>query len=490
MDFTFSGIKSILFDNKTTRQTIFKNSFWLAIGNGFNKLLNFLLLVYAARILGASDYGKFSFALAFISLFVVFHDFGLSTTLIREYAKKEEEKDKEEFSSILSLKIFLSIAAFIVIVASSFLISTDPQIRRIILILAIFSIFNSFSTVFYSIFQARQKMEYQTLLETLQYLFMSGLGFFVLFYFPSAQNLSYGYLIASLFSLIFTVFFFNAKIFNLKILWQSAIWKKFLKMSWPLALTSLFGFLYSYIDSVMMGYLGMITETGWYNAAYRIAAFALFPMGFISGSFYPVLSNFFKESKEKLQKVWDYELQLMILFSFPIAIGGIALAPKIIYFFYSSGFSPSILAFQILIVMTGTILIYRPFLDIMIACNQQKNTFWVTFWGAVTNILLNLILIPNYKLYGAAVATVITYILVLLMSIWFTKKLTPIKLSISKIFYSLALAILPCILMYFTITQPKIYNLNILFSIAIGALIYIISLVFLKRITKQSYEKI
>jgi O-antigen/teichoic acid export membrane protein len=490
MNFNFEEVKSLFLDNKTVKQTLFKNTFWLAIGSGLNKLLNFILLVYAARILGATDYGKLTFAFAFISLFVIFHDFGLATTITREYAKKEEEKDKEEFYSILSLKIFLSVAAFIIILISSFFVVVDPQIRRIILILAVFSMFNSFNAVFYAIFYARQKMEYQTFLETLQYLLISGLGIFILFHFPSAENLSYGYLIASLISLIFILIFFNIKIFNLKIFWQSSVWMKFLKMSWPLALTSLFGFLYTYIDSVMMGHWGMIIETGWYNAAYGITSIALLPMGFISGSFYPVLSNFFKESKEKLQKVWDYQLQLMFLFSLPLVTGGIVLAPRIIYYFYPSGFSPSILAFQILIIMTGLIFLCRPFYDIMIACNQQKNAFWISFLGILTNVSINLFLIPKYKLYGAAVATVITYIVVLLISIWLTKKFTPIKIPYLKFLSLFILAGLSSVLMYFVITKPAIYNLNIFISIVIGALVYSLSFFILKRITKPIYDSL
>lgn len=490
MNFNFSEIKALFLDNRTTKQMIFKNTFWLSIGMSTNKLLGFLLLIYVARILGATEYGKFSFALAFVSLFVIFQDFGLPTLITREYARNETEKDKEEFYSVLSLKILLSIATFIIILVSSFFITTDPQIRHIILILTLFSLINGFNTVFYAFFQARQKMEYQTWLETSQYLLISGFGLFILFRFPSVENLSYGYLAASLISLISILIFFNIKIFNLKIFWCSSVWRKFLIMSWPLALTGLFGAVYNYIDSIMMGHWGMITETGWYNAAYKVIFVTLIPMGLISGSFYPVLSKFFKESKEKLQKIWDYQLELMILFALPLMAGGIVLAPRIIYSFYSSGFSPSILAFQILIVMAGLIFLCRPFFDVMIASNQQKNTFWIAFSGALLNVILNLILIPKYSLYGAAVATVITYIVILLINIWFTRKFTPIRISYLKFFSVFIIAALSSALMYFVIIQPSIYNLNIFFSVMVGALVYFPCLLFLKRITKLIYEKI
>jgi len=489
INFNLNGIKSIFLDNKTTRQILFKNTFWLTVGTSINKLLSLLLLIYVARILGATEYGKFSFALAFISLFVIFHDFGLPILITREYAKEEEKKDREEFYSVLSLKILLSIATLVIILVSSFFITADPQIRNIILILTIFSMLNGFNSIFYAVFMARQKMEYQAWLESLQYLLISGLGFLILFNFPSIENLSYGYFIASVVSLISVLIFFNKKIFNLKIYWQGQIWRKFLMMAWPLALTGLFGSVYNYIDSVMMGSWGMITETGWYNAAYRIIFVTYIPMGLISGSFYPALSNFFKTSKEKLQKAWDYQLELMILLSLPLAVGGIILAPRIIYSLYPFSFSPSILAFQILILSSSLVFLYRPFFDVMIASNQQKNAFWVTLSGAIVNIVLNLILIPKYKLYGAAVATVIAYIIILLISALLTTKFTPIKISYFKVILNFLLAGLSSILMYFVIIRPEIYNLNIIFSVMIGALTYFLSLAVFKKITKQIYAK-
>ncbi len=490
MNFNFGEIKTFFLNNKTTKQTIFKNTFWLTIGTTVNKLLNLFLLIYVARILGATEYGKFSFALSFVSLFVILHDFGLPTLITREYAKNEEEKDREEFYSILSLKALLSIAAFIIILVGSFFVTVDPQIRNIILVLTLFSLFNSFSTIFYAVFQARQKMEYQAWLEAAQYLLISGFGIFILFRFPSVENLSYGYLAASLISFIFVLTFFNKKIFNLRIFWRSLVWRKFLIMSWPLVLTGLFGAVYNYIDSVMMGFWGMITETGWYNAAYRIIFVTYIPMGLISGSFYPALSNFFKTSIEKLQKVWDYQMELMILFALPLVVGGIVLAPRIIYSFYSLDFTPSILAFQILILSTGLIFLYRSFSDIMIVSNQQKNVFWVTILGAIINILLNLILIPRYKLYGAAVATVVAYIVIILISVWLTSKFTPIKISYSKFILVFILSGMSSFLMYFLITQPTIYNLNIFISVPIGALVYFLFFFLLKKITKPIYEKI
>ena len=476
----FTDIKISLFDNLTVKQTIFKNTFWLGTGTIINRILKLVLLIYAARILGATEYGKFTFAFAFVSLFVVFHQFGLSSIITREFSG--EKWKKEEFHSIISLKILLSFVTFLLVLFGSFFVTSSFDVQKIILILALFSLINGLATVFYAFFQARQKMQYEALMETLQAVLVTGIGLFILFKFPSVENLSYSYLFGVFVVLIFLLFFFHFKIFPLKIAWEKTVWRKFLTMSWPLALTSLFGVIYVYIDSVMMGYWGMMTETGWYNAAYRIVIVSLIPMGLISGSFYPVLSEFFKESKEKLQNIWNHQIEIMILFVVPLVTGGIVLAPKIINFIYGQYFSPSILAFQILIIMAGICSLYDPFHNVLIVSEQQKKIFWIALLGALINIILNLILIPKYSLYGAAIATLITYILIFLLYLRFTIKFTSIQPFNLKFLFIFIAAALSSTVMYFGITQPLIYNLNIFLSTFIGFLIYAIIFFILRRI--------
>ena len=121
----FADIRTLLFDNQTIKQTIFKNISWLTFETVISKLLMLVLLIYAARVLGATEYGKFTFALAFISLFAIFHEFGLPHIVTREFSR-EKEREKE-FYSIFSLKIVLSSLALILILISSFFITSDSS---------------------------------------------------------------------------------------------------------------------------------------------------------------------------------------------------------------------------------------------------------------------------------------------------------------------------------------------------------------------------
>lgn len=480
---SFIDVRAFLFNNTSIKQTIFKNTFWIGLGEVVSKFLKLALIIYVARVLGATEYGKFTFAMAFVSLFVVFSNLGLPQIVTREFSR-EKEKEKE-FFSIFSLKILLGLGTLILILVGSFLITSDPNIRKVIWILAIFSSIGNFSEIIYAFFQARQRMEYESWSRILEALIVTGVGFFVILKFPSVINLSYSYLFSVLIGLIFVLALFHFKIFHLKIFWRRTIWKKFLRMSWPLALASLFGMVCVYIDSAMMGYQDQITETGWYNAAYKIIIPTTVLMGIIATSFYPVLSKFFKESKEKVQRIWNYYTESMIMLALPLMAGGFILAPKIIEFTYGQSFTPSILAFQILLIMAGTVYFSRPLMLALIASGQQKKFFWITFSGALVNIILNLILIPKFSLYGAAVSTVITYLLIFFLLLGFTSKFTLIRPLNLKLFYSFIGASLSSIIMYLLISQPQIYNLNVFFSISIGAFVYFISFFGLRFILKH-----
>jgi len=478
----FTDVKLLLLNNKSVKQTIFKNTFWLVIAEAISQLLKLVLLIYVARILGATEYGKFTFALAFVSLFVIFSDFGLSSITTREFAR-EKEKEKE-FSSIFTLKILLSLGALTLMLVGSFFITSDSAIRGVIWLLAVYALITNFFEIIYAFLRARQKMEYEAFAKILEAIILTSTGFFIILNFPSVQNLSYSYLFAGFISLTLILFFFHFKFFPLKISFKKSIWKRFLAMSWPLGFVAVFSVIYNHIDSVMMGYWGQITETGWYNAAYKIAYVILIPGTLIFRSFYPALSIAFRESKGGLQKIWNYQTGVVVLITIPLVVGGGVLAPRIIDFIYGSSFSPSTFAFQILIMMAGTMVLVTTFTQLLIIANQQKKYFWISFFGAITNIVLNLILIPKYSLYGAAIATFITMLLMLVLCLVAVVKFTSVRPLHFEIFLVFFVAFFCSIIMYFAISLPLIYNLNVLLAILIGAAVYLTSFLVVNKFLK------
>lgn len=462
--------KKLFFENIGVKQTIFKNTFWLIVAEVISRLSAFILIIFAARILGAKEYGKFTFALSFVLIAVVLSDLGLINITTRELSR-EKEKEKE-YSAILSLKTILSIGAWLIMVIGSFFLTKDPTVRETIWILGTFILITSFLNIIYAFLRARQKMEYEGGIKIFQSLAITAVGISILFTMPSIKNLSWGYFLTNLIVLIVILLFFHSRFYPLKIVYNPHLWRKLLKMSWPLSLGFLFSWIYLAIDSAMMGYFGQIFQTGWYNAAAKIALSTTALASLVSRSFYPVLSKFFHASKTQLQKAWDDHLKVMIILAIPLTIGGMGLAPKIIDFFYGSSYSPSVFSFQLLILVTGLSFLYYPYSMVLIVSDQERKNLTLILIGAGINIILNLILIPQYTLYGAAISTIIAGFIVLLLGASFSWYFTAISPFNLKLFRVLIIALLAGGVMLFCLKQFFIYNLHVLLSALIGGVIY------------------
>ena len=474
----FSEIQSLFFDNKSLKQTIFKNTFWLILAEGITRILKLFLVFYISRILGVVEYGKFTFALSFVSILTVFADLGLNSLTVREISR-EKEKD---FPFILSLKLILSLIVLALIFIGSFFIAPNIEVQKLIWILGLYVLINGFSAIIYSFFRAKEKMQYEFFAKTSQGIIVVILGFFVLLNFPSVRNLGFSYLFASVSALFLTCFIFRSKIYSLRLHFNKEIWKNLLILSLPIGLSGIFGTIHNTIGSVLMGAYNQVTQLGWYSASLKVADIILVLFSLLSASFFPVLSKFYKQSKEKFQKIWDVYFQLILSLSVPLVVGGIVLAPKIIDLIYDPSYFPSILTFQILILFVGIYFVSGPFNQILFIFNQQQKLFWISLFGAIISIVLNLILIPSYSLYGVAFVRVFTRVLMFFLLLRFSLKSTIINFFNFKLALSLMGISFSSVLMFFVISFPKIYNLHVLLVVIIGVVVYAISLLGCRKI--------
>src|SRR6056297_1218262 len=449
-----SDPRKYLLSNRGDKQRVAKNTFWLGIAEAISRFLKYFLIIYVARILGATEYGKFTFALSFLALFGIVLDMGLSNILTRELAGEKERE--EEFNS--------------------FFVTNNVVIRKLIWILAGYKVINVFIGFVYAFLRAREKMEFEGLAKAGQVFLTVLLGFIVLFNFPSIQNLSFAYLGSSLVVLIGFLLFFHWKVFSLKIDFNTKIWRKFLKWSWPLAFTGLFATIYNNIDSTMMGAMGQVTEVGYYNAAYKIMMISIVPLGLIGRSFFPALSRSFKESKEKVISIFQKRLELSVILGLPMVVGGVVMAKMIIFRVYEVSFSPAVAVLQILMLGVGALYLYHVFSELVIVANKQKKIFWLTLSAAVLNIGLNLWLIPVYSLYGASIATLATFVLLAGVSCWWVKREVSEVVFRRSFLKVVGVSTISTIVMSVILKAINFQGWNIVFVVLLGVIIYFVIL--------------
>jgi len=325
-------------------------------------------------------------------------------------------------------------------------------------------------------------MEHESWIRIFHTIIIVIIGSYVISNFPSIKNLSYAYLFAVSVNLIFTLIFFSFRVQSLRLSWKKSVWKKFLIRSWPLGLALALGTIYVRVDSVMLGFLGQIDAVGWYNAAYRVVGITIILSTLIFTSFFPVLSNAFKKSKEQAQRIYNLYQEITVIVAIPLVMGGIMLASKIILFLCGENYVSSILAFRILIIIAGVNFIYNPYGMMFVVSGKQKVILFINLIGAVINIILNIILIPCYSLYGAAIATLITYLILLFVTFVLSRHFIPFNFFYRNLLRTLGIVIFSSTIMLGIVSMSFISSLHILLVIVLGIMIYSLMLFFFMRI--------
>ena len=193
--------KELLLQNRSAKQTIAKNIFWLSASQG-SRILRMLILIYAARVLGTTEYGLFSYILSLLSILSLFSDIGIGPLLSREIAgHKDKEIQNQYFATSFWLRILcISITSLGIIIIAPH-ISKIESAKPLINIAVFFVIFDNIREIIFAYIRGLAKMELETLIVTIMNITMALAGFFVLMWQPSAKGLLLIYIISSAASL-------------------------------------------------------------------------------------------------------------------------------------------------------------------------------------------------------------------------------------------------------------------------------------------------
>lgn len=190
--------------------------------------------------------------------------------------------------------------------------------------------------------------------------------------------------------------------------------------------------LYLQIDKIMIeGMTGALNEISFYDQAEKIVKI---PMTFItvaSTVMLPRLANeFSKGNRKTIEKYIINISNYTLAFSFPMAVGIMAIAKQFVPWYLGTEYIPTATA----IIIIAPLIISNTLAGIsgsqyFVATNKMKIVIFSNVVAAILNILLNAVLIPKYGYIGAAMASVISsYSIVIMQYIRLNK-----DIKISKI---------------------------------------------------------
>lgn len=468
-----------------TVQRIAKNTGVFLTSQIISFILGFFTILYSARYLGVEGFGILSIALAFTGIFGILSDLGLSTLTTREIARDKSKSNKYLFNTGL-IKLVLACLTVIVVVFVVNLVDYSPDIKNIIYIITFSVILGSFSGIFYSLFQAYEKVEYQSIGQIIySILILSGV-LLAIYYRAGVYGVSLVYLFTSIIILIYSMFIFIWKFFMPRVEIDFSFWKPTLKEALPFGITSFTGSIYIYVDSVILSILQSTEVVGWYNAAYKLLFILVFIPGAVNVAIFPVMSRLHSSSDQNnLRYIYERYFKYMLILGIPIGFGTTILANKIILLIFGPQYSNSALVLQILIWTIVFTFAGAAFIKLFESINRQLTITKITGICMVINIFLNLILIPKFSYIGASFSTVITEIIMVGTVFWVSGQIG-YDISRNKIFKIIFKVIFASIIMGLFLYY--LLDLNLLVLIIFASLIYLGVLYLIKGIDDEDIK--
>ena len=466
-----------------TAQTITKNAGVLYIARIITLSLSLIFTIYIARYLGDVDFGKYSFAVAFTALFGIFIHLGLDILITRDVSR-DKSKASKYLGNISIIRVLSSIIIFILIIITINLMNYPSDTITIVYIFGLYVIFTSFANIFKSTFCAFEKMEYQAIIEIIERIIIVSLGMFVLFSGYGLIEMASVFLLGGIFDVLFSFMICNKKFVKPKFEIDLNFWRQSIKEAYPFLLALTFVMIYFRIDTIMLSVMKGDAVVGWYSAAYTL----VIGLGIISGpllsAVFPVMSRFFNSSKKALQMIYEKLFRYLFMVGLPIAIGTTLLADKIILLVYGEQYLNSIIALQILIWAQLFVFLNNTTGNVLNSINEQKMNMKIVAIGAATNVILNLILIPNFSYIGAGIATVITEFFAAFAGVIYISKKGYV-LRLSKDITKIVIASIIMGLFIFNFC-----NMNLFFIILLSIIIYLGVLCLIGGIVKEDMKMI
>jgi O-antigen/teichoic acid export membrane protein len=412
----------------------FKNTSWL-LGEKVLRILAALTVgVWVIRYLGPSDYGTLSYAQSFVGIFAAFSTLGLSEILSRDLVNQPEKKYVLIGTSFF-LQIMGSGILLLCLFGSFYLNDNDDLTKKIIIIIGLLTFISSFNVI-NSYFLSIVKNDAIVLVSILNLVF--SIFFKVCLIYTEAPLIYFVYVLVfdTVFLAVGAIFVYlknEQSLFKWKFSFTMA--KVLLKDSWPLILNLVFVSIYMQIDKVMIKELMNASAVGQYSAAVSLSQAWYFIPTIVGSSLFPAIINAKKISKilyyDRVQKLYD----LMVILAISIALPLTFLSDFLVDLLFGNKY-----------LETGAVLSIHIWAGVFVFLgvsgskwtlneNLQRYSSLCLFIGMISNIVLNIVMIPIYGIIGAALATLFSQSISVIFAPLLFKKMRP---SIRMMFKSLS----------------------------------------------------
>lgn len=399
-------IINFFFRNESAPQTIAKNAFWIAASQFGSRLLRASIIIYAARVLGAADYGIFSYALGFAGLFTLAADLGLNPVVIRGTAQHLPD-EKDRFATAFWMKCGLIAAtAAIVIFAAPVLVKIEAA-RRFMPAVALLVAFDALREFFIARFRGDERMEREAAAVMATNFAIAVFCFYVLKNQMGVTPLMWTYVLSAGLGTIAGFLLLTRDVIRALRKIKIRLVLPILKAALPLTFLSMMGIFMVNTDLVMIGWWRTPAEVGYYSASQKIIQLLYTLSAVFASSVFPTIARSVKAGDNaRVKVIMEKAMAHVLALALPLTFWSIAVGGPTLRFIFGEEYGPGALTFRILAVTFTLQFAWNLIANLIFAYDAQRRVIRGLTLGILANIGLNALLIPRWGIEGAAIATI------------------------------------------------------------------------------------
>ncbi|OUR93841.1 polysaccharide biosynthesis protein [Flavobacteriales bacterium 34_180_T64] len=482
-------------------KTLFKQTFIYGLATVLPRMLSFLLVpLYTTKgvLSSVAEYGKVSVIFSYFVLFNVVLAYGMETAFFRFFSK-DEDKDKVIGTSAISLIVssigFFSLALIFQNQIASFI---DIEVKYINLVIWIL-LLDALVIIPFAWLRATSRPMRYAIIKILNVAINLGLNLFFLLalkdlastesifdsiYKPNFE-ISYIFianLVASAITLVLMFPFYT----KIKYVFDSKLWKTMMRYALPVLVAGIAFSINETFDRILLDKLLPSdiadTQIGMYSACYKIAIFmTLFVTAYRLG----IEPFFFSHAKsENPQKNYAKILEFFVAFGSIILLTVVVFADALKpYIVRSEGYWEAMWIVPIILMANFCLGIYHNLSVWYKITDKTKFGAYISIVGAIITLVINILFIKEYGYKASAIATLIAYSIMMLLSYYFGRKYYPIPYNLKKIGLYLSISIGFSVLSFYKFRED--YAVGIPMLVVFLTIIYFSERQQLKQLLKR-----
>lgn len=397
--------------NKMPIGSFKKNTFWLVFQQFFGIALALIVGPLVARTLGPEGVGDMAYAENIVTMFFTISQLGMNNILVAELIAAPEKEGKTIgtalFLRIVSSLVFigLSIATAFILKPNHRIIQMSTIIQSTMILMQLFDVFNYW-------FQSKLLSKYFTWISMFSLVIFNGYRIYHVVNHGSVLDFSYANTIRYAIILVLLAIVFFKMNPGIKLEYDKETAKRILSRSRHFVAATIGSIIYVKVDGLMVGSMINSESLGYYSLAVTLCSiWELVPTSIIASAQPVILENRKIGEKEYLD---TYQLSLLGIFllSTFVTLMALLFGRWVILFLYGSAFEKTVPIFYIIVASTIFGLLDAARSTWIISEKYEKQAKYFVYLGAIVDIVLNYFLIQKWGAIGAALATLVTQLVV------------------------------------------------------------------------------